>query len=1029
MKAKVALLSAVLAALLSMAGTLRAQGTAQITGTVKDATGAVMPGVKVTLNSQLTGMTREVTTGSSGDYVFALLPVGVYTVTAEKQGFQLAKRTDIPLNVAAVMRVDLELQVGAVTQSIEVKSSAVALETESSAVTQLMGQRQVNELPLNGRNFMSFLLLGAGAVTVGGEQGSMRQGKGDAISINGARPTSLNYMLDGMVNTDTALNTPSVILSQDAIQEFKEQTATYSAEYGFSANQINIISKSGGNALHGSVFEFLRNNKFDARNTFSATKPVLRQNQFGYVASGPVYIPGVYDGRNKTFWLANYEGWRIRRGNIQTGYVPPPEWLTGDFSASGLPAFGTAACTTQLAKDYPCMPIDPETGLPFALNQIPSTRNSRLAKETLALKMVPAPNMTLTGGVNYKTLVNLPQTLNQQTYKGDQELGRWGRVSGRYTRSHFQSSTLGTISRPYGDNHFVEDETAWMFSHTVTLGPTNVNNARFGRLESTANQCATSVDQSVVDSLGLTGVFQGIDDCSRSYPGGLGLPPYSGIGGPVNDTTLSNIPMWEGADSFTMVRGKHTLAMGGDGRQWVQNRNLNADYLGTPGFRSDLILNNGGNGVNGCATPYCGTGNSVADFLLGYYHDTGIYQPGPFSKPGVAGNTNRYHFQYFATYLQDDWKVGPRLTLNLGLRYDFRTVPFEPDNKMGWLDMSNPDGGLCIADPGLLTEGIAPAGSMYRYCGRRNPADASKKVFAPRFGFAYRPFGEKTVIRGGYGVFFDSAEGREIDDSGDIYPYSVRSNILPTTQPVASAPKLTDQLYPAYSTVSPVAPEKLTFIAVIISERPRNPYVQQWSFSIQRELARNTTLEVNYIGNRGIHLLTRTNIARAYRVSNPEFCSATDAGGAYINLNNGDCPIVTRRPYPNFTGFYINSEWWGDASYNSANVKLERRTSTMSFQAVYTWAKSLDNKSAAAGIGGAGIGWDGFMDDHNPGLDRGRSDFDVDHRFVTNFVYELPFGRGRHYLGSVNKVVDSVLGGWQVTGIGVGAIVEPRGDL
>jgi hypothetical protein len=1019
---KLALLSVVLASLLVMAGTLKAQtATGQITGTVKDPSGAVMPGVKVTLTSQLTAMTREVTTSASGDYVFPLLPVGVYSVTAEKQGFQLAKQSDIQLNVADVLRIDLELAVGAMTQTVEVRASALAMDTETSAVTQLIGQRQVNELPLNGRNFTAFLLLGAGAVTTGGEQGAMRQGKGDAISINGARPTSLNYMLDGLVNTDVALNTPAVILSQDAIQEFKEQTATYSAEYGFSANQINIISKSGTNDLHGSVFEFLRNDAVDARNTFAPSKPTLRQNQFGYYASGPVYIPKVYDGRNKTFWLANYEGWRVRRGDIQQGIVPAPVLLTGDFSASGLPAFGTPACTAQLETDAPCMPIDPQTGLPFPGNKVPEARWGRYAKETLSLNQWPAPNCdpAVCSGNNYKVLATLPQTMNQQSYKADQDLGRWGRVFGRGTISHYSTTTLGTLWRPYGDNNFAEDETSWMVSHTVTLGPTNVNNVRLGRLEATSNQCGTPVPQSYVDALGLTGLFQNLDDCARSYPD-VGLSRYSGVGGPVNDTTLSNIPTWEAADSFSTVRGKHTVAVGVDFRQWVQNRNLNADYLGTPGFTNDLILRNGYQ----CPTPYCGTGNAIADFMLGYYSSTGIYQPGPFSKPGQIGNTNRYHFKSFATYVQDDWKVSPRLTLNMGLRWDFRTIPFEADNKMGWDDMQNPEGGLCIADPGLLTRGIAPTGSMYRYCGRRNPADASKKVFAPRFGFAFRPWGEKTVIRAGYGVFFDSAEGREIDDSGDIYPYSVRSNLDPTKQPIVSAPKLTDQLYPAFTTITPVTPDKLTFLAVIISERPRNPYVQQWSFSIQRELFKDTTLEVNYIGNRGIHLLTRTDIAQQFPPSDPDFCSAKDASGKYINLNltdinksNGDCGILGRLPYPNFTGRYINSEWWGNSTYNSLNAKFERRTSTLQLQAVYTWAKSLDNKSAAAGIGNDAIGWDGFMDNHNPGLDYGPSEFNVNHRFVANFVYQLPFGRGKHYISSVNKVVDAALGGWQVTGI------------
>jgi hypothetical protein len=1018
---KLALLSAVLASLLAVTGTLRAQtATGQITGTVKDTSGAVVPEVKVTLTNQLTGLTRETTTSASGDYVFALLPIGVYSVAAEKPGFQLARRSDIQLNVADVIRVDLELVVGAVTQTVEVQAAAVTLDTETSAVTQLIGQRQVNELPLNGRNFMQFLLLGAGAVSTSGEQGSMRQGKGDAVSINGARPTSLNYMLDGMVNTDVALNTPSVILSQDAIQEFKEQTATYSAEYGFSANQINIISKSGTNELHGSVFEFFRNNWLDARNTFAATVPMLRQNQFGFVAGGPVYIPKVYDGRNKTFWMANFEGWRISRASIQQGLVPDAAQVAGNFSTSGLPAFGTPECTTALAANQPCMPIDPLTGAPFPGDQIPSSRWSRLATETISLGMFPASNGNFGAGVNYRILAGLPTTMNQQTYKGDQDLGRWGRVFGRFTKSHYKTSTLGTISRPYGDNNFVEDETSWTISHTATIGPTNVNNIRFGRLESTANQCATAVDQSVVDALGLTGTFQNIDDCARSYPGTIGLGQYSSVGGPVNDTTLSNIPMWEFADSFSTVRGKHTLSMGADGRQWVQNRNLNADFLGTPSFTNNLILKNGGVGQvdpKGCTSVYCGTGNAMADFLLGYYDNSGIYQPGPFSKPGVTGNTNRYHFEYFATYVQDDWKVTPKLTFNMGLRWDFRTIPFEADNKMGWLDLSNADGGLCIADPGLVTRGIAPSGSMYRYCGRRNPADASKKVFAPRFGFAYRPWGEKTVIRGGYGVFFDSAEGREIDDSGDIYPYSVRVIVQPWSQAVASAPKLTDQLYVPYTTVAPVEPANLTFIAVIISERPRNPYVQQWSFSIQRELFKDTTLEVNYIGNKGLHLLTRTNIAQAYAPSDPSFCSATDASGNYINLNNGDCPLASREPYPNFTGTYINSEWWGDSNYHSANVKLERRTPNLYLQAVYTWAKSLDNKSAAAGIGTASIGWNGFTDNHNPGLDYGRSDFDVDHRFVSSFVYQLPFGRGKQYLSGLNRAADALLGGWQLTGI------------
>ncbi|PYV34224.1 MAG: hypothetical protein DMG22_06935 [Acidobacteria bacterium] len=1016
---KFVLFGAALAFLLGIAGTLRAQtATGEITGTVTDTSGAVVPQVKVTVTNQQTNSTRETMTNDAGAYTVTLLPVGVYTISAQKTGFRIAKQTDITLNVAQTIRTDLQLAVGEMTQTVEVTGAGVLLDTDTSAVSQVVNNRQVSELPLNSRNFVDFLLLGAGAVDRrNGEQAAMRQDKGGSYSINGARPTSLNYTLDGVINTDVALNTPAVILSQDGIQEFNEQTETYSAAYGFSANQVNIVSKSGTNQLHGSVFEFLRNDALDARNTFAASKPVLRQNQFGFVAGGPVYIPKVYDGRNKSFWLVNYEGWRIHRGDILQASLPDPTTLTGDFSGSGLPAFGTAACSTNLTKDLPCMPIDPQTGLPFTSNMIPSSRFSKLAKETLALKMFPTPNCdpAVCSGNNFKALVTLPTTFNQQTYRGDQDLGRYGKVFGRVTRSNFSSTTLGTATLPLGNNNFIEKETDWMISHTITLGGWSVNNFRFARLKATANQCGTPAPQSDIDALGFTGVFPNLPDCARSYPGGIGIAPFSDVGGPTNDTTLSYIPTWEADDSFSTIRGNHSLSIGADYRQWVQNRNLAADFLGTFTYRSDLVLVNG----TGCPTPECGTGNAAADFLLGYYQNTGIFQPAPFSKPGVAGNLNQYHFQYFAPYVQDDWKVRPNLTLNLGLRWDFRTVPFEQSNKMGWLDVTNPLGGLCIADQSLVTKGVAPPGNgFYRYCGRRNPADSSKDVFAPRIGFAWRPFGgDKTVVRGGYGVFFDSAEGREIDDSGDIFPYEVRSILSPATQPVASSPKLTDQLYPAFTTIKPVSPDAVTFIAVIISERPRNPYVQQWSFSVQRQLAANTTLEANYLGNKGTHLLARTEIAQANRPSNPDFCSAQDASGNYINLNNGDCPVAARRPYPNFTGVYIDSEWQGISNYNAANIKLERRTSNLSMQAIYTWSKSLDNKSAAAGIGNAVAGWNGFMDNHHPNLDYGLSDFDVGSRFVANFLYQLPVGRGQQYLASSNKAADAVLGGWRLGGI------------
>src|ERR1039458_504257 len=295
----------------------QAGATGTILGTVTDSSGAIIPNVKVTVTNTQTNVAFRTTTSSAGDYYAPSLEPGTYSVSAESKGFQKSITTGFVLAVDQKVRVDLALKPGAVTDTVEVTAQAVELDTDSAALSQLVSQQQVEELPLNGRNFVQLLFIGAGAVTVGGEQGTMRQGEGNAISVNGGRPEGNNFTLDGLVNTDAAMETPAVILSQDAIQEFKVESGTYPAEYGFSASQINIVSKGGSNRPHGTLFEDNRNNAFDALPFPTATtyitgtpttNAVLRLNQFGFVASGPVKIPKLYDGRNRTFWMANYEG-------------------------------------------------------------------------------------------------------------------------------------------------------------------------------------------------------------------------------------------------------------------------------------------------------------------------------------------------------------------------------------------------------------------------------------------------------------------------------------------------------------------------------------------------------------------------------------------------------------------------------------------------------------------------------------------------------------------------------------------------
>ena len=1045
----------------------QAGATGTVLGTVTDTTGAIIPNVKVTVTNTATNAASRTTTSSSGDYYASSLNPGTYSVSAEAKGFQKSVTSVFTLTVDQKVRVDLALKPGAVTETLEVTAQAVTLDTDSAALSQLVSQEQVEELPLNGRNFMQLLLVGAGAVTVGGEQGTMRQGEGDAISVNGGRPEGNNYTLDGLVNTDPALVTPAVILSQDAIGEFKVESGTYPAEYGFSASQINIVSKGGSNKIHGALFEDNRNNAYDAlpfptieQFLPGATKtqnPVLRQNQFGFVVSGPVFIPKVYDGRNKTFFMANYEGWRINNGGIAFETLPNPAVLQGDFSAETyaagigglpggpLPAYGTADCGVLLDNGYNCMPVDPTTGAPFGGNVIPAGRFvSRIGQVAVKNNFWGTPTTTNQPEGITNFVKGYPGTLstNQQTYRGDQNLGKFGSVFGRYTKANYVNHSLyNSGSLNYGIEAYFENQKAWAISHTINIGQRNVNNFRFGYLDAFAPESSVTPPSSLAADLAETGVFTKFAALQETWPN-VGLSSYSSGGGPVNSYSGSDSPAWEWADSFTSVHGRHTLGFGVDYRTYSLTRNLDDDFYGDWSFSGSTIRNNNGvisPGSPGAGQPscvyntgnplgLCGTGHAVADMMLGFYSGVGGFVPGPLSPTTQAGNPQTHIFKYFAPYAEDAFKVNQKLTLSLGLRWDFRAATTEAQNHFFWLDTKNANGGLCYADPKLTTNGVAPGGDgtsgpILRYCGSV-PHPGSKTPFAPRFGFNYR-LTPRTVVRGGYGIFYDSYEGREIDDSADIYPYSIRNNLNPTS--VSNLPKSSNDLFPSYSTLGAFPASTLSFIAVIESENPLNPYVQSWTASVERELARNTTLEVNYIGTHSLHLLNRHDIAQPFALSTADqpFCQHKDSTGNYDNLNVAPCNAYVadssgnfpRLPYRNFTGFYIDSDFHGIAHYNALNVKFEHRAKDLAATAVYTWANSKDNKSAAAGVGASGTGFQGFMDNHNTKLDYGPSDFDVDQRFVTSFVYQVPIGRGKKIATSANRAADLAIGGWEITGI------------
>jgi Carboxypeptidase regulatory-like domain/TonB dependent receptor len=1050
----------------------QAGATGTILGTVTDSSGAILPAVKVTVTNTQTNVAFRTVTSSAGDYNAPALNPGTYTVSAEAAGFQKSVTTSFVLAVDQKVRIDLALKPGTVSETLEVTAQAVELDTDSASLSQLVSQKQVEELPLDGRNFVQLLFLGAGAVTIGGEQGTMRQGKGNAISVNGGRPEGNNFTLDGLVNTDSAMETPAVILSQDAIGEFKVQSGIYPAEYGFSAAQVNVVSKGGTNQIHGTVFESDRNNAFQAlpfptaTNYIASTKttnPVLKLNQFGFVASGPVLLPKVYNGRNRTFWMVDYEGWRMDNGEVLGSTWPNPGVLSGDFSQETypsnlgtvngvalpgglLPAYGTPECTALLTLSYNCMPVNPLTGQAYPNNMVPSSAfTSRIGLVGVANGFFGAPTVANQPEGVTNSIVNIPGplTMNQQTYRGDQTLGKFGSVFGRFTHSNYVNTTnYNSNSAVLGLESYFETEKAFAISHTINVGSKSVNNFRFGYLSAAAPQGnSTSPPDSVVSALGLQGVFTKFAPLQSSWPN-IGMTTYSTGGGPGNAYTGSTSPEWEYADSFTSVHGKHTLGFGVDYRHWTLTRNLDDDFLGTWGYSSNLINSNSvpistTNSASSCPNapvsvnggapaPLCGTGNAVADMMLGYYSGTSEFVPGPLSPTTFAGNPQTHVFNYFAPYAEDDWKLTPKLSINYGLRWDFRAATYEEHNHFFWLDTQNAAGGLCYADPQLTTDGVAPGvgingGPILRYCGKV-PRPGLKNPFAPRIGVNYR-ITDNTVVRGGYGMFYSSYEGREIDDSADIYPYSERNNWNPTTQNSLDQYKLSNGLFPSNTTLGPFPESTLSFIAVIESENPLDPYVQSWTLSVERELARNTTLELNYVGTKGTHLLDRHNIAQQLDIpaGSLAFCQQQDASGVYYNAVGSTavapCSIASRLPYTNFNGTYIDSDFHGFSNYNAANVKFEHRAGDLAATAVFTYAKSMDDKSATAGAGGSLTGYEGFEDNSRPYLDYGRSDFNVPLRFVSSYIYDLPVGRGKKFANNINRAEDIVVGGWELSGI------------
>ena len=1007
-----------------------ASGT--IVGHVTDANGAAIVAAQVSVTNQDTREARTVSTNGAGDYTVSLLQPGRYQVTVTASGFKSETQSGIVLNVDQTVRSEVSLAVGSQSESVTVNAAALALDTDTAGVGELIGGEQIAELPLNGRNFQDLMFLAPGAVNnTGGEQSVYRltiSGTGvSSVSLGGSRGSSEGYTVDGTSILDIGYDTPMFGPSLDDVGEFNELTKSYSAAYGYSVNQINVTSKSGTNSYHGSAFEYLRNNYVDALiHGFTPGEAVglLQQNQFGYSLGGPVRIPWLYDGRNKTFFFVNYEGFRHNTGGGSAPTsVPTADEMSGKFDADVLgtftakqapPGVGYTQCghTYHAGDPHPLFnPFDPN-GCPFPVAAdgsytIPSASISNLGKLIMrpGLYYPAGPNVTgAAPGINnyvYSTKTFL--TFDQQNYRIDQNIGSKDQIF--FHAVKHDESQNGTADTPV--NAVFENQPARLYTttETHTFSPNFTNQIRLGYSElAWSNGGDATITPTDVSSLNWPNPFKSpgegyprIEYDSSPLNDGL---TYGGGGAFVGSTTSRDSSVWDLGESAIWNVKRHTISFGFGGRRIV--------YAMKAGGSLGRINYNG---------QY--SGDNFADSLLGASPGIAITELGPLSSPSL-GIVAHVHFRWWAPYVQDDWKVNDKLTLNLGLRYEFIATPFEEQNSFIWPDFSAPGGALYHANAKIASayggvNPFSPGTGLYVPSpgGERGPGPAPKDDWAPRLGFAYRIFGnDKTVVRGGFGKYFDTLEADEYQ--------AASTGIYPNTGGVSSGPDAGLTYPPAYNTNSlPGAPpggpllsyytnpstSQLGFLQVQAVKK-LNPFVLAWTLGVERELPWATKLEIDYVGNHGTNLFSRSN------PNAPTECIAINKCTVTANTP-ATVPVAARTPYRNL-GTLVYAGFDGISNYNAMDIKVEHRARDLDLVAAYTWSKALDSKSSVAGIGGDDAGWAGPQDGHNIAADYGRSAFDDRQRLAISAVYPLPIGRGRGILHNSPRLVDEAIGGWKV---------------
>ena len=792
-----------------------AQGTSAIVGTATDQSSAVLGGVDIVVTDTATGYQRSVQTGGDGGYVVENLKPGVYEVAASKSGFTGKKTTGVVLQVSQRARIDVTLQVGTVSQQVEVQGTVPTLETETSSVGKVIDTQDVTNLPLNGRQFLQLATLIPGVHRT--YNPPYLETTGGSVSENGMSNESNNTMVDGIMNQETGAGRMTFSPSIDMIQEFKMQTNTYDSEYGRTGGaQIEIITKRGGNSYHGSAYEFIRNNVLDARPYFQAgSLPAFRRNQFGGTFGG--HIPR----SKKDFFFFSYEGLRLRQGLTAVLSLPPAAIRGGDFSGTG---------TTI----YDPQTLDPNTGLrqPFPNDVIPA---GRLNPTTLYFmnRFLPAPPAGSGVSNNYVSNPKQINSTNQYSIRYDRDFSDKDSITFRYTRNKTflllprgdsgvatPLPGLGELINLYGNNH--QGKWNHLFSNTT------MNTLTVGFSQYNQQRHPETTNHNIIPDSGL----QGVNDVQAGIPA-FNIAGFSSL----NDNYVSPISQpfdnYVLNDTFAKVWGKHSLRFGGG---ILYNRTqsfLNLFDRGTLNFSPTYTTPS----VGAAGNNY----NAFAEFLLGAPTSTSIWL-------NPVKTDWRSHTEYW--FLQDDWKVTRNLSVNLGARYDLYTRPYDTGNRESAFDLATQKEVFPGSVPNL--PGVPPGSVTAESLGysRQLQFQTTHNNFSPRVGFAWRVLGDqKTVLRGGTGVFYnwlviDSATNLALGP-----PWVPRTSISCNNDvPCANATN-------PFSSTIPIG-----FSGNLAIKTNRTPYVVQFSLGIQRELTPSTSLEVNYVGNAAFKNLLGLNL-------------------------------------------------------------------------------------------------------------------------------------------------------------------------